>query len=44
MYFREGEPEIAETSQGFRWGMLALSALIILVGVFPSLVLNWFYF
>lgn len=44
MYFREGEPEIAETGQGFRWGMLALSALIILVGLFPSLVLNWFYF
>jgi len=44
MYFKEGEPEMIESSNGFKLGMLLLSGLIILFGLFPSLVLNWFYF
>jgi len=44
MYFKEGEPEMTESSNGFKLGMLLLSGLIILFGLFPSLVLNWFYF
>jgi NADH-quinone oxidoreductase subunit N len=44
MYFKEGEPEIAATGNGFKSGMLLLAGLIILFGLFPSLVLSWFYF
>jgi NADH-quinone oxidoreductase subunit N len=44
MYFKEGEAAVSPVSTAFRIGLLALAALIILVGVFPSLVLNWFYF
>jgi NADH-quinone oxidoreductase subunit N len=44
MYFKEGHPETAEVSGGFKIGMLLVAALIILFGLFPTLVLNWFYF
>ncbi len=44
MYFKEGEAAVSPVSTAFRIGLLALAALIILVGIFPSLVLNWFYF
>ena len=44
MYFKEGEAAVSPVSTAFRIGLLTLAALIILVGIFPSLVLNWFYF
>jgi NADH-quinone oxidoreductase subunit N len=44
MYFKEGEPETAEITKGFKTGLLLLAALIVLIGLFPTLVLNWFYF
>jgi NADH-quinone oxidoreductase subunit N len=45
MYFKEGEARPAETvSVAFRWVMLLLAVLVILIGVFPDLLLNWFYF
>lgn len=44
MYFKEGEPETEEITGPFKLGLLVLAALVILVGIFPSLVLNWFYF
>ncbi len=44
MYFKEGEAETLPITSGFKTGLVVLAALIILVGVFPSIVLNWFYF
>lgn len=44
MYFKEGEAETVEITTSFKTGLLLLAALIILIGIFPTLVLNWFYF
>ena len=44
MYFKEGDAETLPVSSGFKTGLVVLAALIILVGIFPSIVLNWFYF
>ncbi len=44
MYFKEGESATAEISGRFRVGLVILAALILIIGVYPSLVLNWFYF
>ncbi len=44
MYFKDGESETAPVSNGFKAGLLLVSILIILFGLFPTLVLNWFYF
>ncbi len=44
MYIKEGVAATAEITTPFKTGLLILAALIILVGIFPSLVLNWFYF
>lgn len=44
MYFKEGAPELDEVSKPFKTTMVLLAVLIIVFGVFPSLVLNYFYF
>ncbi len=44
MYFKEGEAQTATITSGFKIGLILLSALIILIGIFPSIVLNFFYF
>ena len=44
MYFKEGDAATSEITGGFKTGLVLLSALIILLGIFPSLVLNFFYF
>ncbi|TAH09118.1 MAG: NADH-quinone oxidoreductase subunit N [Sphingobacteriia bacterium] len=44
MYFKEGTPEVAAISPNFKTGLLLVAAAVILVGVLPSIVLNWFYF
>ena len=44
MYFKEGEAETAPVNVGFKTVLLLLAALIILIGLFPTIVLNWFYF
>ncbi|MDE3237111.1 MAG: NADH-quinone oxidoreductase subunit N [Bacteroidota bacterium] len=44
MYFKEGEPEITEVSGGFKTALVMLAVLIVLIGTFPSALLNWFYF
>ncbi len=44
MYFKEGEPETTTITTGFKTGLVLLAALIILLGIFPSIVLNYFYF
>ncbi len=44
MYFKQGEPEIEGVTLRFKTVLLVLAAAIILMGIFPSLVLNYFYF
>lgn len=44
MYFKEGNRPAIEISGGFKWTMILVAALTILVGIFPNLILNWFYF
>lgn len=44
MYFKEGDAEMAPVTAGFRTGVALLAVLIILLGIFPSVILNGFYF
>ena len=44
MYFKEGEPEAIVTTAGFRYTLLFIAVLIILLGIFPNLLLAFFYF
>lgn len=44
MYFKEGNPETEVITPSFKYGVIALAALIILLGIFPNLILNWLYF
>lgn len=44
MYFKEGEAETAEIKPSFRFGLVVIAAVIILLGVMPDLLLNWLYF
>lgn len=44
MYFKEGNAESEEFSPSLKFGLVALAAIIIIIGIWPSLVLNYFYF
>jgi NADH-quinone oxidoreductase subunit N len=44
MYFKEGEAETFEIKGSFKFAVAILAAIIILIGIFPSLALNWLYF
>src|SRR3954470_8461732 len=44
MYFKEGSSSTEEISSSFKTGIILLAALIIIIGIFPSLILNWLYF
>jgi NADH-quinone oxidoreductase subunit N len=44
MYFKEGEAQAIEVSTSFKWVISLVAALVILLGVFPQLLFNWFYF
>lgn len=44
MYFKEGEAETTEITGGFKLGLVVMAAIIVLVGVMPNLLLQWFYF
>jgi NADH-quinone oxidoreductase subunit N len=43
MYFKEGQATL-EASTGFKISLVALTALIIVLGLFPSILLYWLYF
>lgn len=43
MYFRDGQASI-QVSNGFKWTLAAIAALIIILGVYPNALLYWFYF
>jgi NADH-quinone oxidoreductase subunit N len=44
MYFKEGHAETSEITVGFKVGLVFVAALIVLIGVLPSVLLNYFYF
>jgi NADH-quinone oxidoreductase subunit N len=45
MYFKDGSPGVTEEiSPSFKTGIILIAVLIILIGIFPSLILNWLYF
>lgn len=44
MYFRDGEADVTEASSGFKVLLAIVAAIIILIGVWPQLLLNWLYF
>lgn len=44
MYFKDGDDIRLETTPAFRVTLVILAAAIILLGVFPNLLLTWFYF
>ena len=44
MYFKEGEAPSIEMGTSFKWVLGVLAVLVILIGVFPNLLLYWFYF
>jgi NADH-quinone oxidoreductase subunit N len=44
MYFKEGSPETEVITPSFKWGLIAVATIVILLGIFPTLILNWLYF
>jgi len=44
MYFKDGDAETAEIKPAFRFGLIILAALVIIIGIMPNLLLNWLYF
>lgn len=44
MYFKDGEAQAMEISVSFKGVIIAVAALVILLGIFPQLLLNWLYF
>ncbi len=44
MYFKEGTPAPFTVSPAFKWTLVILAACIILLGIRPSLIINWLYF
>jgi NADH-quinone oxidoreductase subunit N len=44
MYFKDGIEQSIEISQGYKFTLVSLAALIIVLGVFPNLLTYWLYF
>ena len=45
MYFKEGKGNISiQLSPSFKYIMITLAAVTILLGIFPNLLINWLYF
>lgn len=44
MYFKEGEDPKISVTPAFKWALVFLAFLIILLGTFPNLILYWMYF
>ncbi|MBU3744016.1 MAG: NADH-quinone oxidoreductase subunit N, partial [Sediminibacterium sp.] len=45
MYFKKGTPEWNHpVSKSFQWTLMAFAVMVILIGLFPTLLLNFFYF
>jgi NADH-quinone oxidoreductase subunit N len=44
MYFKEGDGQAIEVTTAFKLTLILLAGLIILLGIFPNLIINWLYF
>ncbi len=44
MYFKDGEPQSIQVTPIFKWTLVMLAALVILLGVYPNLIIGWLYF
>jgi NADH-quinone oxidoreductase subunit N len=44
VYFKTGNPEVRSYNKGFCFMLVILAAITILIGIFPTIILNWFYF
>lgn len=44
MYFKDGDAGTAPISSAFKLTLVLLAALVIVLGIFPSIILNGFYF
>jgi NADH-quinone oxidoreductase subunit N len=44
MYFKEGNAHFMQVNRAFKWTLVVLAALVILLGIFPNLLLTWYYF
>ena len=44
MYFKEGDNQNIQVTPMFKGTLVLLAALVILLGIFPNLLLNWYYF
>jgi NADH-quinone oxidoreductase subunit N len=44
MYFKTGDPQTLPITGGFKGVLIAVAALIILLGIWPSVLLSWLYF
>ncbi len=44
MYFKTGEPQTENITGSFKFGLIALAAIIIIIGVLPQYLFNWLYF
>lgn len=44
MYFREGDDPGFSVNPAFKWTLVVMAVLVILLGLFPNMLLYWFYF
>lgn len=44
MYFKDGNTQEITVSPVFKGTLVLLAAVVILLGIFPALLLNWYYF
>jgi NADH-quinone oxidoreductase subunit N len=44
MYFKEGDAQPLEITPAFKWTLVILAGLVILLGIFPNFLLGWYYF
>lgn len=44
MYFKDGDDQPIEVTSTFKWTLVVLAALVILLGIFPNILLSWYYF
>ncbi len=44
MYFKDGPPQVIHVTPVFKYTLVLLAALIILLGIFPGLLIRFFYF
>jgi NADH-quinone oxidoreductase subunit N len=44
MYFKEGDGQAIEVGPAFKWTLVVLAGIIVLLGIFPNLIIYWLYF